>query len=122
MRWLHLTHIGRAVRGGRGASGSELQGYHAHIDSVIGASGASPIYALAGCTDFDDANARRCGEKERPWGGVREKGGGILNDLRRAGECRVRELPTGGPMEHAWHNHGAVCTTLDTWRSGADKR
>lgn len=33
----------------------ESLGYHARVDSRIGANGASPIYALAGCVDFDNS-------------------------------------------------------------------
>lgn len=44
----------------------EALGYHTVTDSKIGANGASPIYALAGCIDFDDASIaqKRCGETE----------------------------------------------------------
>ena len=38
----------------------ESLGYHARVDSRIGANGASPIYALAGCVDFDDSTSKQC--------------------------------------------------------------
>ena len=44
----------------------EALGYHTQTDAKIGANGASPIYALAGCIDFDNATIahKRCGETE----------------------------------------------------------
>ena len=42
-------------------------GYHASIHPELGSNGASAIYALAGCLDFDDTDKdadRRCGENE----------------------------------------------------------
>ena len=38
-------------------------GYHARIHPKLGSNGASAIYALAGCLDFDEAD-KRCGENE----------------------------------------------------------
>lgn len=40
------------------------QGYHAKVHDVIGRFGASPIWALAGCLDFDDPLEKRCDEEE----------------------------------------------------------
>ena len=37
-------------------------GYHAHIHPEVGANGASVIYALGGCTNFDSKD-RQCGEE-----------------------------------------------------------
>ena len=44
----------------------EALGYHTIKDPRIGASGASPIYALAGCVNFDNSSisGKRCGEQE----------------------------------------------------------
>eukprot|EP00435_Cladocopium_sp_Y103_P035383 s344_g9.t1 len=42
----------------------EVLGYHAEIPPQIGATGASPVWALAGCTNFDDANDKGCGQNE----------------------------------------------------------
>ena len=44
----------------------EALGYHTETNSNIGANGASPIYALAGCLDFDNSNIadKRCGEQD----------------------------------------------------------
>ena len=44
----------------------EALGYHTIKDPRIGANGASPIYALAGCVDFDNSSLseKRCGEQE----------------------------------------------------------
>ncbi|CAJ1371271.1 unnamed protein product [Effrenium voratum] len=39
-------------------------GYHARVDPRVGASGASPIYALGGCANFDSPTDKRCGENE----------------------------------------------------------
>eukprot|EP00434_Breviolum_minutum_P041830 symbB.v1.2.037213.t1/scaffold5433.1/size27253/2 len=38
----------------------EALGFHTIPHPVIGGNGASPIYALAGCTDFDNASDRGC--------------------------------------------------------------
>lgn len=38
-------------------------GYHVRIHPELGSNGASAIYALAGCLDFDGAD-KRCGENE----------------------------------------------------------
>eukprot|EP00438_Fugacium_kawagutii_P006410 Skav224263 [mRNA] locus=scaffold2636:190103:190378:- [translate_table: standard] len=40
------------------------QGYHAKVHDVIGSFGASPIWALAGCLDFDAPLEKRCDEEE----------------------------------------------------------
>ncbi|CAK9053649.1 Ephrin_rec_like domain-containing protein [Durusdinium trenchii] len=42
----------------------EVLGFHADIAPQVGASGASPIYALAGCVDFDHATEKNCGSQE----------------------------------------------------------
>ena len=42
----------------------EALGYHAHIHPVLGANGASVIYALAGCLDFDALQDKQCGVNE----------------------------------------------------------
>ena len=44
----------------------EALGYHTIKDPKIGANGASPIYALAGCVDFDNSSVsdKRCGQQE----------------------------------------------------------
>ena len=50
----------------------EALGYHTETNSNIGANGASPIYALAGCIDFDNSSIsdKRCGQQEaRLWEG-----------------------------------------------------
>ncbi|CAK9094254.1 Ephrin_rec_like domain-containing protein, partial [Durusdinium trenchii] len=39
-------------------------GYHAVVDDRLATYGASPIWALAGCENFDDASKRICGETE----------------------------------------------------------
>ena len=38
----------------------EVLGFHTRVHPVRGGNGASPIYALAGCTDFNNANDRGC--------------------------------------------------------------
>ena len=43
---------------------SQVQGYHAMVWPTIGKNGASPIYALAGCVDFDDNNEKNCGTED----------------------------------------------------------
>ncbi|CAK9043402.1 unnamed protein product [Durusdinium trenchii] len=43
----------------------EILGFHAVIDPRVGASGASPIYALAGCADFDNAKEKNCGSETK---------------------------------------------------------
>ncbi|CAK9039583.1 Ephrin_rec_like domain-containing protein [Durusdinium trenchii] len=43
----------------------EVLGFHAVIDPRVGASGASPIYALAGCVDFDNAKEKNCGSETK---------------------------------------------------------
>ncbi|CAK9061586.1 Thyroglobulin (Tg) [Durusdinium trenchii] len=42
----------------------EVLGFHAEIGEPLGASGAAPIYALAGCRNFNAANDKQCGETE----------------------------------------------------------
>ena len=44
----------------------EVMGFHAQIDSRVGKNGASPIYALAGCADFDaeSESDKNCGTQE----------------------------------------------------------
>ncbi|CAK9089147.1 unnamed protein product [Durusdinium trenchii] len=44
----------------------EVLGFHSEIHEKLGASGASPIWALAGCRDFDAAqyDQKQCGESE----------------------------------------------------------
>ena len=39
----------------------EVMGFHAEMHPTLGANGASPIYALAGCVNFDDATNKDCG-------------------------------------------------------------
>eukprot|EP00913_Durusdinium_trenchii_P014829 g13906.t1 len=49
-----------------GVSRQEVLGFHSEIHEKLGASGASPIWALAGCRDFDAAqyDQKQCGESE----------------------------------------------------------
>ena len=42
----------------------EVLGFHAEVDPTVGGNGASPVFALAGCTDFNDKVNRRCGAQE----------------------------------------------------------
>ena len=42
----------------------EVLGFHAHVDPTVGGNGASPVFALAGCTDFNDKVNRKCGTQE----------------------------------------------------------
>ncbi|CAK9062708.1 unnamed protein product [Durusdinium trenchii] len=42
----------------------EVLGFHAEVDPTVGGNGASPVFALAGCTDFNDKDNRVCGVQE----------------------------------------------------------
>ncbi|CAK9093024.1 unnamed protein product [Durusdinium trenchii] len=42
----------------------EVLGFHAHVDPTVGGNGGSPVFALAGCTDFNDKVNRKCGTQE----------------------------------------------------------
>lgn len=42
----------------------EALGFHVHINDQKGVNSLSPIFALAGCLNFDDPQDKRCGEAE----------------------------------------------------------